>query len=393
MDEPIIHVTFDTTGAVIILLGVLLFAAGLIFFTSWYWRRRLTHSSISVGDAAIVRKLDLLLDSLPDGVLLVDYTGRVFCYNTEARRLLSLDDVSLNDVSPRLDGNIALIAQRVITSRQTEFHELQPTIERKLQLRVLPMKTPESSRDGVVCLITDVSEQRQQETFYRHFIHNISHELLTPLAAVAGHVANAREASDEEAESRKISLTIIEREIKRLTNLTSNLLLLSRLEAETSLHPSWTNVGAVAEQAVTELLGLAQEKGIEVSIQNAARLPRLQVDRHRLKQVFINLVGNALKHCPAGTTVQVGLRTEQNNLVAEVKDNGPGISPEDLPHIFEKLYRVQKEGTRATEGSGLGLSIVKRIVELHGGEITAKSVVEQGTTFSIRLPLDQRSQL
>lgn len=293
--------------------------------------------------------------------------------------------------SPRLETELVPIVKRVAESQQSELHELQPTVDVKLQFRTLPLAESGSLHDGAACIVTDVSERRHQEEFYRHFIHNISHELLTPLAAVAGHIANIREAPDEEIESRKASLAIIEREVERLTALTSNLLILSRLESEVPLHLERTNVGAVAEQAVVELLGLAQQKGIEVSIQSASRPPRIHADRDRLKQVFVNLVDNAIKHCPAGTAVQVRLRAEGDSIVAEVVDKGPGIPAEDLPHVFEKMYRVQKDGTRATEGSGLGLSIVKRIVELHGGEITVESTVGQGTAFRVRLPAGQGS--
>ncbi|HID62957.1 MAG TPA: GHKL domain-containing protein, partial [Anaerolineae bacterium] len=238
-----------------------------------------------------------------------------------------------------------------------------------------------------MCMITDVSEQRHQEEFYHSFIQNISHELLTPLAAIAGHVANIKECSIEEVESWRHSQEIIEREVRRLTGLTSNLLLLSRLESGVPLRLELTNIGALVEEAVAGLLRLAQAKGIELSIQSPPRLPRIPADRARIKQVFINLLDNAVKYCPEGSEVQVRLRTDAEGIVVEVADNGPGIPEEDLPYIFEKMYRVEKEGTRAVEGSGLGLSIVKRIVELHGGQVAVESTVGKGTTFRISLPL------
>jgi two-component system OmpR family sensor kinase/two-component system phosphate regulon sensor histidine kinase PhoR len=143
----------------------------------------------------------------------------------------------------------------------------------------------------------------------------------------------------------------------------------------------------VVEEAVAGLLKVAQAKGIELSIQSPPRLPRIPADRDRIKQVFINLLDNAVKYCPEGSMVQVRLQTDAESIIVEVADNGPGIPEEDLPHIFEKMYRVEKEATRAVEGSGLGLSIVKRIVELHGGHIAVDSTVGKGTMFRVRLPL------
>ena len=378
MSEPVIHVSFDPMGAAVLLLVLLLVAAGLVLATSWYWRRRCARSS-----ALILGRLEALLDTLPLGLLLVDRQGQVLWCNPEARQLLSLDRTS-----PRLDGGLVAVVERVDESRQAELHELQPSDGVQLQLRAMPLVSSSSPEGRVICMVTDVSERRHQGEFYRSFIQNISHELLTPLAAIAGHVANIKECSIEEVESWRLSQDIIEREVRRLTGLTSNLLLLSRLESGVPLRLEPTRIGVVVEEAVAGLLRVAQTKGIELSIQSPSRLPRIPADRDRIKQVFINLLDNAVKYCPGGSEVQVRLQTDGEGIVIEVADDGPGIPPEDLPRIFDKMYRVEKEGTRAVKGSGLGLSIVKRIVELHGGQIVVESV--EGTTFRVRLPLAGR---
>ena len=395
MTEPVIHVSFDPVGAVIIILVLLLVATGIVLLTSWYWRKRqrpelaegLARPSAFARDTTMVRQLERLLDSLPGGLLLTDGQGQVFWCNLEARRLLSLARVS-----PRLEGGLVPIVKRVAESQQSELHELQPAADVKLQLRAMPLAGPAPPEDKVICMVTDVSERRHQEEFYRNFIQNISHELLTPLAAIAGHVANIKECSIEEVESWRRSQEIIEREVRRLTGLTSNLLLLSRLESGVPLRLEPTNIGVVVEEAVSGLIRLAQAKAIKLSIQSPPRLHRIPADRDRIKQVFINLLDNAIKYCPEGSEVQVRLQTDRESIIVEVADNGPGIPEEDLPHVFEKMYRVEKERTRAAEGSGLGLSIVKRIVELHGGQIAVESTVGEGTTFTVRLPLGEASR-
>jgi len=374
MSEPVIHISFDLIGAAIILLVALLIVTGLVLLTSWYWRRRLARPSV-------MRQLEGLLDSLPLGLLLTDRQGQVLWCNSEARRLFSL-----GRVSAQLDRNLVPIVKRVAESHQAELRELQLAADVRLQLRAMPLDGP-SAEGKVICMVTDVSERRHQEEFYRSFIQNISHELLTPLAAIAGHMANIKECSIEEVESWRRSQDIIEREVRRLTGLTSNLLLLSRLESGVPLRPEPTNIGALVEEAVAGLLRVAQTKGIELSIQSPPRLPRIPADRDRIKQVFVNLLDNAVKYCPEGSEVQVRLQADGESIIVEVADNGPGIPPEDLPHIFDKMYRVEKESTRSVEGSGLGLSIVKRIVELHGGQITVESTVGKGTMFRVKLPL------
>jgi signal transduction histidine kinase len=393
MREPVIHVSFDLIGAAIILLVLLLIVTGLVLLTSWYWRRRLARS-------CMVGQWEALLDSLPMGLLLTDQQGQVLWCNPEACQLLSLDRVSprpfdktsASSVEPLrtpLEGDLVSLVKRVAESHQSELHELQLAADVRIQLRAMPLGGPSPPEDKVICVVTDVSERRHQEEFYRNFIQNISHELLTPLAAIAGHVANIKECSIEEVESWRRSQGIIEREVRRLTGLTSNLLLLSRLESGIPLRLEPTNIGMVVEEAVAGLLRVAQAKAIELSIQSPPRLPRIRADRHRIKQVFINLLDNAVKYCPEGSEIQVRLETDGESIIVEVADNGPGIPQQDLPHVFEKMYRVEKERTRAVEGSGLGLSIVKRIVELHGGQIAVESTVGKGTTFRVRLPLGE----
>jgi len=387
MTGPVFHISFDFVGAAIILLVLLLVATGLVLLTSWHWRRKLARSSILASDTT-TRQLEMLLDSLPQGLLVADQQRQILWCNPEARRLLSLDRIS-----SQLEGDLFAIVERVAESHQSELHELQPTADVKLQLRTMPPVQSSSAKDRVICIVTDVSERRHQEEFYRNFIQNISHELLTPLAAIAGHIANIKECSIEEVESWQHSQEIIEREVRRLTGLTSNLLLLSRLESGVPLRLEPTNIGVVVEEAVSELIRLAQAKAIKLSIQSPPRLHRVSADRNRIKQVFINLLDNAIKYCPEGSEVQVRLQTDGERIIVEVADTGPGIPEQDLPHVFEKMYRVEKERTRATEGSGLGLSIVKKIVELHGGQIAVESTVGQGTVFTVQMPMGQGSHL
>ena len=207
MTGPVTHVSFDLVGATIILLTLLLFAVGLVLLTSWYWRRRFGRSSTFSEDSSVTQRLRLLLNGLPEGLLLTVPNGRVLWCNPEARRLLSL-----SNTSPRIGNDILPMVRRVADSGRSELRELKLVADdAMLQVRVLPFVESGTSKDGVLCIVSDVSERRHQEEFYRHFVHNISHELLTPLAAVAGHIANIREMPNEEIESRNASLTIMAR--------------------------------------------------------------------------------------------------------------------------------------------------------------------------------------
>jgi two-component system phosphate regulon sensor histidine kinase PhoR len=164
------------------------------------------------------------------------------------------------------------------------------------------------------------------------------------------------------------------------------LLLLSKLEMpDFSLETRLVNLEAVAEDAILQLSDLAEARGISLSLQMESSVPRIMADRARLKQVFINLLDNAIKYNREGGAVVVRLKVEGERVVTQVMDTGEGIPAQDLPHIFEKMYRVERRQGRPVEGSGLGLSIVRRIVEQHGGSISVASR-EGETTFTVILP-------
>jgi signal transduction histidine kinase len=146
------------------------------------------------------------------------------------------------------------------------------------------------------------------------------------------------------------------------------------------------NLEAVAEDAILQMSDLAEQRSISLNLQRESRLPRISADQARLKQVFINLLDNGIKYNREGGSVTVRLVADEKRVITHVIDTGEGIPAQDLPHIFEKLYRVERRRGRYVEGSGLGLSIVQRIVEQHGGTIFVESQAGVGTTFTVVLP-------
>ena len=248
---------------------------------------------------------------------------------------------------------------------------------------------PLGGRKGwVLVTLRDISEQQQAAGNYRKFIYSVSHELLTPLTAVRGHLAHIEQARKGEDDGMwRGSLDVARNEIERLTRLTSNLLLLSRLEGGGPAQRQPTALTALAEEVALQMLEKADERHVTLNIEAAPDLPRLSLDRDAWKQVFLNLIDNGIKYGKEGGHVNIRLSRTPNEAIITVADDGPGIAPEDQLHIFEEAYRAERGGD--ISGSGLGLTIVRRIVDQHGGSITCESALEQGTTFTIELPLEQ----
>jgi heavy metal sensor kinase len=223
----------------------------------------------------------------------------------------------------------------------------------------------------------------------RRFTADASHELRTPLTVIrsVGEVG-LREPQDE-AGYREIIGTMLE-EADRLALLTSTLLELTRAEGGRGpLRREAIDLGESAREAAEFLGALAEEKEVGLALDLPAAAPTVLGDRTVLHQALVNVLDNALKHSPAGTTVTVAVRTNGDRAEVSVADQGPGIAPEHREHVFERFYRADPSRNSKTGGFGLGLAIARWAVEAHGGRIELESEPGRGSVFRIRLPLSQ----
>jgi signal transduction histidine kinase len=215
----------------------------------------------------------------------------------------------------------------------------------------------------------------------QRLLADVSHELRTPLTAIRGNLDLIERIGEADPES----ISAIQVEIERMTRLVGDLLLLARADSG----------GLPLERRPVELDNILFEIYRQIAVVNPPVEVKLSEvdqatvmgDADRLKQLFINLVENAIKYTPAGGTVELSLFKKDDKVHFEVRDTGIGIPPENLPHIFDRFYRVDKARARAHGGSGLGLSIAKWIATAHGGSIRVKSQPGEGTTFTVTLPL------
>lgn len=224
----------------------------------------------------------------------------------------------------------------------------------------------------------------------QQFMADAAHELKTPLSILRAHW-------EAEINNPEVSMDLKEKLIQdietitRLTHLINDLLLLSRtesLKSAFSFEPVFLD--DILKDVINDSMVLAEMKSQDLQVTDMRRV-LIQGDKMRLFQLFFNIIDNAIKYCPERAEIKISLRQDDGGAIIEVRDNGPGIPETDLPHLFERFYRVQKDRARTTGGSGLGLSIAELITENHNGTIEISSKEGSGTIFTITLPLNRAS--
>ncbi len=238
--------------------------------------------------------------------------------------------------------------------------------------------------------LTDQNERlREQDRLKNEYIGLVSHELRTPLASILGYVEMLREEGISGPDADHCA-EVIERSAQRLLRLVGDLQLLSQIQSgKTAMEFRSADLADVAASAVEELRPEAQRKHIDLALATAD-IPRLTIDPARIAQVLGNLLSNAVKFTPEGGRVEVRLGTEEGRVVLAVADTGAGIPAADRERIFERFYRTALARRQAIQGTGLGLTITRAIVEAHNGTIAVDSDEGHGSTFTVRLPLQLR---
>jgi signal transduction histidine kinase len=225
----------------------------------------------------------------------------------------------------------------------------------------------------------------QAEQLQRNMVADVAHELRTPLSNLRGYLEAVR---DGVIKPDADTIRSLDEEAALLSRLVDDLQELSLAEAgELKLVCQAEDIGELIKQTVAGLQVQATTKGLSVSVDLPDTLPAVNIDSHRISQVLCNLLENALAHTTEGGTISVTARQQERWVEVSVIDTGEGIPAEDLPNIFERFYRVDKSRARATGGSGLGLTIARRLVEAHGGTITAESELGKGSRFSFTVPI------
>ena len=242
---------------------------------------------------------------------------------------------------------------------------------------------------GIVVVMHDITKLRLLEEVRKNFVANVSHELRTPITSITGFTETLLAGAMEEPEVLKEFLEIIQKEGNRLQLLVDDLLALSGMETDAfSLELAPVNLRSVINDALKIVSGnMAQKKmNIFLDITNEVII---QGDADRLIQVMVNLLSNAITYSKDNKTITISVTESTNRVSLEVKDEGIGIAPLELSRLFERFYRVDRARSRDSGGTGLGLAIVKHLVEAHGGTVNVESILGEGTTFKVHLPIER----
>ena len=344
-----------------------------------------------IGELVAERdNLSAILAGMVEGVLVIDENGRVIVENPAVVKILgsskSLVGLTLAEAVPHVETR-ALI-EACMRDDVTESDEI--TNDRGMSIAIYVRPLPDSAGGAVVAVLRDQTALRRLMTVRRDFVANVSHELRTPVTAIQGYAETLLRGGTDAETSRQF-LEIVHRQAQRIGGLVEQLLALSELEArgpdEIAHEP--VPIVSIAQHVAESVRGRAEQRTVKVTID----VPKSVVafaDPEGVERAIINLVENAIKYGNVGGEVKISAANRGKTVELIVSDDGNGIDPQHLPRLFERFYRVDPGRSRQHGGAGLGLSIVKHLVESMDGSITVSSELGKGVRFAIVLPAAAR---
>jgi two-component system phosphate regulon sensor histidine kinase PhoR len=337
-----------------------------------------------------IELLDAVISGMPDPVVVLDHDGRVLVFNPQASAIApALRRGEPATIALRMPELVEAIRAATLTGKaqRIEFSARLPS-PRWSEAFVAPMAVQAPGRAGVVVItVHDLTPVRRVEEMRADFVANVSHELRTPLAAITGFIDTLQGPAREDPAARERFLGIMQAQAWRMARLIDDLLSLSRIELRAHQRPDTpVDLVPIVRQVVDGLQTLARDREVTIDV-TAPEEPLVVLgDRDELIRLFENLVENGMKYGASGKRVDIALAPDGKEARVSVRDHGPGIAAEHLPRLTERFYRVDVGESRAQGGTGLGLALVKHILNRHHGRLTIDSKEGEGATFTVRLP-------
>lgn len=336
-------------------------------------------------------RLETLIENIGSGVIFIDNKSYITLINREYKQLFNVDPVHF-----MFRVYYDVIESQEVISIIEEIFRTEKSVKRQVEMNVqvglrhfetygAPIIGNHGEWNGILLIFHDITELKRLEQIRKDFVANVSHELKTPITSIKGFSETLLDGALHDEETLRSFLTIILNESNRLQLLIQELLHLSKMEQQViELQCEAVDLIPLLKEIGMMLSTRLQDKQIilDMDVPNEAII---EGDLPRIKQVFINLMSNAVNYTPIGGKVAVRVKEEQEVVTIVIQDTGIGIENQELPRIFERFYRVDKARSRDSGGTGLGLSIVKHILEVHRGKVTVESTVGVGTTFTVML--------
>jgi two-component system sensor histidine kinase ResE len=351
--------------------------------------------------------VDRSLRNLDEGLLIAEPDGSITFANPRAAEILNLSEQRLtgSNLFTRIGEAAGNQDKAASFSEETVVRQLldRSVVKREIVigdsahylLRLSAVTSPDNEIGemlGIVATLSDITQHHELQQIKNDVITLVTHELRTPLTAIQG-MSEVLTAHEVEPEIRSKMLSTINDESKRLARMINEYLDITRLESGIQKARFVNvNIADLVERTLLVLDPLAAQKDIEIIRCFELGLPVISADAGMLAQAMTNIVGNAIQYSPPKTKITVEIQTHLNRLQISVRDEGYGISSEQLPHIFEKFYRVSHGQTPQVSGTGLGLALTREIIELHDGQITVESEPDKGSTFTVYLPVEPKTK-
>ncbi|MBU1098844.1 MAG: response regulator [Bacteroidetes bacterium] len=341
-------------------------------------------------------KLNIIIKSIEDGVLIINNSGQIVYFNNSVLKNLDMDELAIgDDASEVLPAKISEIISKYFVSFETVNKSFSTQIEIKsdnelfIEVNCSPVPQTDGSFSGVVVIIRNITETKKIELIKNQFVSMVAHELKTPVAAVQGFLTIILDKNISTSRDQEIDfLSRSSVRLKGLLDLVNDLLDISRIEMKTKQRELVNlNIPETINSTLVFLQLEIEKKKLIVNCEFEDNLPVFKADLNELTRVFTNILSNAIKYNTDGGYIKIKTSMTGNYLCTSISDSGIGMTEKDVNNLFQEFFRAKNEFTRGISGTGLGLTIVKRIVESYHGKVEVESEYKKGTIFTIKLPI------
>ncbi len=338
-------------------------------------------------------KVEVILEHMKSGIIAFDTEQKVVHINPAAMRMFQIEkpeELRFDRFFRSLGGGICMAEFMYLDRFKTEERELLVG-NNHIKTYLVPFKMDAERIAGVVCVFEDVTEQFNLEAARQKFVAEVSHELKTPLTTIRTYTETLLNGYLDDKKTAASLLATVENEVDKMTALVQNLLILNRFDMQrVDIRKEFFSIDDMLRQLVDVFKLEAEQKGMTLTYNRTTEMTDVFADPDQIERAIKNIISNSIKYCAGGDKIQIFAGNLYNNVYIKVEDTGKGIPKNDLEHVFERFYRVDKARSREKGGTGLGLSITKEIIESHGGTIQIESEFGRFTRVTINLPMTEK---